>query len=231
MMPEPVYTAKLQQKGRLTAYVHENLRAWYQFFKTELGLDIENGDLRVVYGYRKSSGFGMAAVNNGSTDLKATTELTFSVDDSRVAATGCKYRWHNRGCVEAKAGPSLDEKQAVITPNADAVDDPVNQCLFISTIDIKFSEEEWLRNHGSGPVPTLNQTPTTLTGSPSFASSSASGCGDHSSGGSSTVKHFGGPVHSASLQAQPLQVVRIDNSHCPSCLATKTVSTSYTSRT
>lgn len=135
-------------------YVNENLKGWYEFIKTVLCRDVDNGELRVVYGCRKSSAFGIATVNNGSTDPM--TELTFSIDDSWATITGCKYRWHHRGCAEVKAGPSLDERQDIIGIDTGACD-PINQCLFISTIDIRLSEDEWQKIDSGEQVPILDR--------------------------------------------------------------------------
>lgn len=102
-MPESVQLLILQNIGPFREYVRVHLKSWYRFVMNR-GREINNGELRVVYGCRKSAGFGIATVlNSGSAD--ASTELTFTTNE----VTGCKYRWQCRGFAVAKAGPSLVE--------------------------------------------------------------------------------------------------------------------------
>lgn len=142
MMPEPVYLSRLLDVNLFRRYVNENLQSWYRFIRGELGWDVENGDLRVVYACRKTAGFGIATVCNESPD--STTELTFSIDETWTEVAGCRYRWHHKGSAEVKAGPSMDENADIreLEPSGDA---PVNQCLFLSTLDFTLSDDQWAR--------------------------------------------------------------------------------------
>lgn len=160
MMPEPVYYSRLQGLNLLRRYVNVHLRDWYRFFRGELGRDVENGDLRVVYGCRKSAGFGIATVSNGSPD--PITELTFSIDESWTEMAGCRYRWHYRGSVEAKSGPSVDENADIreLVPNGG---EPVNQCLFLSTLDFTLSDDQWTQVNSDASVAFSAHTPSTQT--------------------------------------------------------------------
>lgn len=188
MMPEPVYASKLKSTFHLRKYVRFNIKSWYRFLRTVLGHEVGNGDLRVVYGCKKSAAFGMATVlNSGSAD--ASTELTFSVDDSWAEVTGCKYHWHHKGSAEVKAGPSSDENRDVqnmrdITTASEQPDPVINQCLFVDTIDFTLPENEWEHIDCDHPVPAT--TSTKCSGSPSESSlftqsASASGCLSNSS--------------------------------------------------
>ncbi|KAF5324403.1 hypothetical protein D9619_011261 [Psilocybe cf. subviscida] len=118
MIPEDIYTTKLKMTTRLRKYVEENMVLWYRFVKHTLGHDIENGDLRVVYGCRKSSGFGIAtAFNIGQPE---NTRLSFLVE------------------AEVKTGPSgQDNVESVST------DTVRNQCLFVNTIDARVPAATW----------------------------------------------------------------------------------------
>lgn len=136
MMPEDVQTTKLKSLSRLRRYFADNLEAWYTYVKHTLGHDVENGDLRLVYGCRKSSGFGIAtAFNTGQTN---NTQLTFSIDGSRARTSGCPYRWSHIGAAEAKAGPS-----ALDRVDLPAQTSPQNLCLFVNTIDVRLSLDAW----------------------------------------------------------------------------------------
>ncbi|KAF5326825.1 hypothetical protein D9619_004182 [Psilocybe cf. subviscida] len=164
-------------------YIRANLKSWYRFVMVNLGREINNGELRVVYGCRKSAGFGIATVlNSGSAD--ASTELTFTTNE----VTGCKYRWHYKGFAEAKAGPSLVEHRDIL-PQGNRDHDPiVNQCLFVSTIDMPLSAAEW---NSINPVATsLQRARSQSTSSPSSFSTSTSG-GATSDSGNSNVSPQG----------------------------------------
>lgn len=156
MTPDPVYYMRLQSINLLQKYVNKHLVTWYKFLRDDLGRDIENGDLRVVYGCRKSTAFGIATVLNSGRSSES-TELTFSVDESWIEAVGCKYHWHHRGSAEVKAGPSIDEN-ADIRSTGPGNRIPLNQCLFISSLDFRLSDEEWADvDSGDGDVALSNQ--------------------------------------------------------------------------
>ncbi|KAF5312321.1 hypothetical protein D9619_002402 [Psilocybe cf. subviscida] len=136
MIPENIHTTKLKMTIRLRKYVKENIAEWYRFVKHTLGHDIENGDLRVVYGCRKSSGFGIATAFN--TGRRENTRLTFSVEGPWTDSSRCPYRWSHTGSAEVKAGPSGEDHVEVLST------EPVrNQCLFVNTIDARVSAETW----------------------------------------------------------------------------------------
>lgn len=141
MIPEDIYTTKLKITSALRKYVADNIVKWYEFVKHTLGHDIENGDLRVVYGCRKSSGFGIATAFNSHDE--APTQLTFSIDRAWTAISGCPYRWTHTGSAEVKAGPSERDNAEIFSTHAVR-----NQCLFINTIDTKIAMEAWQQIEG-----------------------------------------------------------------------------------
>ncbi|KAF5312807.1 hypothetical protein D9619_002355 [Psilocybe cf. subviscida] len=160
MMPEPVYLSRLHDVNRFRQYVNEHLEGWYRHIKYELGWDVENGDLRVVYDCRKTAGFGIATVSNASPD--STTELKFMIDEPRTGITGCRYRWHYKGSAEVKAGPSVDDNADIreLQPDGGV---PINQCLFLNTIDFTLSDDQWQRIDSDDSVAFSTYTPTIQT--------------------------------------------------------------------
>lgn len=223
-MPEPVYVSKLQTLGLLRKYVHDNLKTWYRFIKVTLGRDVDNGELRVVYGCRKSTAFGIATVNNGTTNV--TTELTFSIEDAWATVTGCKYRWHHRGSADTKAGPSLDEKQDLVDFNADTCD-PVNQCLFMSTIDIKLAADEWQQIDDGDTVSASNQRPSTQAISTSFPASSPSGGGSYPIGDNQKDLDYGGRTFFVPLLTDTNSAEHLDEELYYPCFAPWKVNSSH----
>ncbi|KAF5322844.1 hypothetical protein D9619_000230 [Psilocybe cf. subviscida] len=203
MMPEPVYASKLRSTVLFQNYVRDNIKSWYRFVRMVLGLEVNNGDLRVVYGCRKSAAFGIATVSNSthrrgseSASEAPSTELTFSIDHSWMEITGCKYRWHHRGSAEVKAGPSFDENRDIQQDMTGAsnlqFDHIINQCLFVSTIDFTLPEHEWqlLICDDLVSVTTSHWCPNTQ--SPSSASTQSAFPGGYPSGSShSTLSGFG----------------------------------------
>ncbi|KAF5311943.1 hypothetical protein D9619_002359 [Psilocybe cf. subviscida] len=143
MLPETVHTTNLLSIVPLRDYIRGNLPSWYSFVRDVKGWDVKNGDIRVVHSCRKSSGYGIATVSNGSPD--PTTEVTFSVQDASADDSGCRYRWSHRGCATVKAGPTSNP----------GISQPANQCLFIGTIDFKLGEDQW-RSIEHGEVPTFS---------------------------------------------------------------------------
>lgn len=137
MMPEAIRTCRLRTTARLRKYIGDNIAGWYKHVKHELGYDIENGDIRVVYGCRKTSGFGIAtAFNTGR--RRENTQLTFSVDNTWADLSGCPYLWNHTGSAEVKAGPFRQEVSDLSSRG------PVeNQCLFVNTIDVKLGAQIW----------------------------------------------------------------------------------------
>lgn len=136
MIPEDIHTTKLKITTRLRKYVEENIVVWYRYVKHTRGHDIENGDLRVVYGCRKSIGFGIATAFN--IGRRENTRLSFLVEDLPAESSRCPYRWTHIGSAEVKAGSSAQSNVGFSSS------EPVrNQCLFINTIDTKLSAKTW----------------------------------------------------------------------------------------
>lgn len=137
MAPEDAYGARMDITQPLREYIEENIAMWYKFVKVTLGrTDIHNGDLRVIYGYRKSTGYAIATAFN--TDQQTHAQFTFSKDSAWAGTHGCAYRWGHTGSAEVKAGPRHQEISELGSTG------PVrNQTLFISTIDPKVSATIW----------------------------------------------------------------------------------------
>ncbi|KAF5326875.1 hypothetical protein D9619_004377 [Psilocybe cf. subviscida] len=200
MMPEPVYLSVLHNTTPLRKYVRDNIKSWYRFVKMDLGREINNGEIRVVYGCRKSAGFGIATVpSNGRAD--GSTELTFTTN----GIADCKYRWHHRGSAEVKAGPSLAESQAILDQR-DITDTPahapvINQCLFVSTIDLTLQEDEWQSITLGDPVVSPQQQSSTQSTSsyPSLSISPSDGT-KLGSGNSNMFQHGQVPANTSHLQ-------------------------------
>lgn len=133
MIPEDVYTTELKLTTHLREYIQKNVVQWYRFVKHTLGYDITNGNLHVVHGCCKTSGFGIATVFN--TGERQNTRLSFLVEDPRPGTSTCPYRWKYTGTAEVKAGPDTVEISST---------EPVrNQCLFVRTINSMLSNEIW----------------------------------------------------------------------------------------
>lgn len=209
-MPEPVYASQLQCIIPFRKYIHENIRSWYRFVKNDLGRRVDNGGLRVVEGCRKSTAFGIATVANDGA-LGASTELTFSVDQSWADITGCKYGWHHIGSAEVNSGPSLTENLE-IQQELDIVSgrnslDPVfrNQCLFVDTHDFTLQETEWEHiDDNESAFVTTSKFPDSRSGSASSSASysmSPGGVQSNSSSSSLSSSANGGGMDTLSQQS------------------------------
>ncbi|KAF5312705.1 hypothetical protein D9619_002348 [Psilocybe cf. subviscida] len=138
MLPEPIHGSSLSNVLALQGYVRKNLESWYAFARNTLGWDVKNGDIRVVHSWRKSAGYGMATVSKDGDP--ATTELTFLVDKMWPGTSGCKYMWRHRGYAQPKAGPMIGTGDTI---NISAGGRPINQCLFLGTIDYTLQANRW----------------------------------------------------------------------------------------
>lgn len=142
-MPEDVFAVRVQDPDRIQSYVKFQIADWYKFVRQTLGRrDIKNGDLRVVHSYRKSTAFGIASI---STSRKlVVTQLTFQERQNSERQMGYKYRWSLSGFADTKTGPSLKESSELMYPlYGTSQTIPENQCLFVSTIDVKLSKSVW----------------------------------------------------------------------------------------
>lgn len=204
MMPEAVQLSVLQNIAPFREYIRTNLKSWYKFVQLDLGREINNGEIRVVYGCRKSAAFGIATVSHTGRQ-NASTELTFSIDSSWIEITGCKYRWHYGGFAEVKAGPSLKEIRDILDQRgARTYDTIINQCLFVSTIDMPLPEAEWK---------SIKPVSITQVRSSSQSASSASphltACPGGTTPGSVTSNvHQQGQMTNTGPQDTPMPVVR-----------------------
>lgn len=180
MLPEPIHGSSLSNIIALQVYVRENLESWYRFVRNTLGRDVGNGDLRLVHSCRKSAGYGIATVSKGG-DLPI-TELTFLVDSSWQGESGCKYMWRHKGYAQVKTGPMVTTGSNFRASEGEIL--PVNQCLFIGTIDCRLQADIW--NNLAGPsAMTVNphgsssKQPLIQSQKPSPVSRSEGGRNDH----------------------------------------------------
>ncbi|KAF5309975.1 hypothetical protein D9619_010461 [Psilocybe cf. subviscida] len=195
MIPEDMLTEKLQITTPLREYVDEHGLEWYRFMKHILRRDIANGDLRVIYGCRKSSGFGIAtAFNTGQRQNTRLSFISLSVEDRLADTSRCPYRWTHTGSAEFKAGPSRQENAEIGSTK------PIrNQCLFVNTIDVKVPDYTWesaelsaVKSSSTLGGPTSGSSPS---GSTSGPSSSGSTSDPSSSSGSGLTSSSSFPSH------------------------------------
>lgn len=76
-MPVGAKKEELTSIARLRKYINANMANWYRYAYTFRGLEMQNGDLRVVYGCDKTSAWGMACLgleDNQSGDSDPTSE-------------------------------------------------------------------------------------------------------------------------------------------------------------
>lgn len=63
-MPEGSRAMDLQTIGRFHAYAEANLESWYRYVNGPRGIDVKNGELRLVVGCDKVTSYGTAALSN-----------------------------------------------------------------------------------------------------------------------------------------------------------------------
>ena len=96
----------LGNKKKLQDYLSVHGEEMYRCALNQHGRIINNGDLRVITGYDKTTNWGMAAFSNSSdrTDTESFC-LKFRPKDPGVG--GRIHSWESSGSAEVKAGPDM----------------------------------------------------------------------------------------------------------------------------
>ena len=94
-MPEGAYSEDLDNFSRLGKYIATHAVDWYKFVNGPRGHEAQNGDLRVVVGYDKTTSWGMATFSNSNLSRETNSLLTFSVPGEQQSKhnAGNKFIW------------------------------------------------------------------------------------------------------------------------------------------
>jgi len=191
-MPNGALSQELISHRKTVAeHISANAKQWYEYATgSQCGLEINNGDLRVVYGVDKVTSWAIATLNM---DEELPTRLEFVADDQPGASE--PYRWEVLGRASGRVGPSQGEMMGLGATGEDSLR---NQCLFVRTFNFNLSGQVW-DELGISPSLSSNgknvsnlQLPTThhpLGGSPAPTQSTPQ-CGQQYPGSKANFMNF-----------------------------------------
>jgi len=145
IMPDGAITEDLVCRKSIKKYLAKNAETWYEFVSEVCGLDVDNGDIRLVIGFDKVSSWGIAT---SSCSVGERVRLEFK-NISDISQT---YTWHCAGSHggSGRVGPCNREMQGIISlQEADRSPPLQNQCVFLRTLNFDLSGKCWngLMNH------------------------------------------------------------------------------------
>jgi len=150
VLPQGAYRKNLGtgMNNYLTSAVVE---AWYTYAIKVRGCGVQNGDIRLVYGCDKATSWGTATFSD---TMGHPTSLKFGMKEDMPYHT---YRWVCNGTtnVQTRVGLSMDK-------NGDGM--VKNQCVFLRTMNPRFSEENWRNIQNSAVQVGLDSPMETLDG-------------------------------------------------------------------
>jgi hypothetical protein len=178
-MPEGAISEDLENFPRFQKYASENVKKWYKYINGPLGREAKNGDVRLVVGCDKATSWGMAALSNTIRH----SQLKFKpLDAQSPGSRSCGYTWEYSGIANAKVGPDEGEIDG-LREGLDVSATPdkfLNQCLFVRTMNVELSDDDWESlNRGIGIGCT--------TGTPSHSPSSRGALSDSTQSTSSSI--------------------------------------------
>jgi len=133
VMPDGAISEDQMCHKFIKVYIAKNAKSWYEYFSEVCGLEVNNGDIRLVMGFDKVSSWGIAT-SACSVGEQARFEF------KNVGAISQMYKWRCIGSGSGRVGPCDREMQG--TPLR-------NQCVFIRTLNFDLSGKCWndLVNH------------------------------------------------------------------------------------
>ena len=188
-MPNGAISQDLENLPIFREYVAANVEKWYRYINGPRGREANNGDVRLVVGCDKATCWGMATLSN----MTQHSQLKFKPLDAQSSSSGsCGYTWEYSGTADVKVGPDqkeIDELRREDPDESSTGDHYLNQCLFVRTLNVTLSDDDWENlNRGMGVSYSPNSTTVHGTGSPPRSPKNQN---PPSSGTSSTIGGFG----------------------------------------
>jgi len=140
VMPDGALSQDLRfHRKTIAKYILANAGMWYAYADgDQCGLEIRNGDLRLVYGIDKTTSWAIATLKTAVAE-QLSTQLEFvAVGQPGASET---YRWGSVGRARGRVGPPQDEMRDIV--QATGEDSLQNQCLFVRTFNFNLSGQLW----------------------------------------------------------------------------------------
>ena len=184
-MPDGGVIEDLVARKTIKEHLAKNAELWYTFVSDVLGLEVDNGDIRLVIGFDKVSSWGIATFSStvGESDL-----LEFKSCDGQAVSQA--YSWNCVGSGKGRVGPHETLQDLKREPDGSPLQ---NQCVFVRTLNFRLSGEIW-ENSTIHQIRQADGSPPSNGPPPDFSGRrSGSGAGNR---GPSTGMLGPGPPHS-----------------------------------
>ncbi|KAF8966873.1 hypothetical protein BDZ97DRAFT_585154 [Flammula alnicola] len=138
-LPRALFLKRLVNVERFNEYIERHAKSWYAYTNNVRGRGVQNGDLRVVFGYHKSSAWGMATFSNGAQNTPQTLRFFSRLPVNEPIPA---YMWEGTGVALTKAGPEPADNEGLADDRVQAMN-LRNQCLFVGSRSISLSDAAW----------------------------------------------------------------------------------------
>ncbi|KAF9526478.1 hypothetical protein CPB83DRAFT_817090 [Crepidotus variabilis] len=145
-MPDGAHKVDISNTTAFQSYMAENADSWYKFVNgPSRGRNLDNGELRLVYGYDKSTSWGIATFSNVSypSDFRLKFCKSRNTPDEAAGGSGSAYSWEHSGMADAmRVGPGVDDNEGLedFIQGNQALR---NQCLFLRTMTVTLADGDW----------------------------------------------------------------------------------------
>ena len=152
-MPRGARSEKLGNKIKMfKEYFAANVANWYRFVNGPCGREAENGDIRLVIGFDKTTSWGIATFANQTQHNNC--RLKFGPLEGNSART---YSWSEySGVADVRAGPDSDEIDELRIDGDPPDVQFENQCLFVRTLNVTVADDVWADIHSSSDSNTID---------------------------------------------------------------------------
>jgi hypothetical protein len=146
-MPRGARSEDLKNVASFREYAATNVANWYRFVNGPRGCEVENGEIRLVVGFDKTTSWGIATFANQTEQ----NSCRFKFGPSSAST----YRWSEySGVADVKAGPDSHEIDELRIDSDPPDVQFENQCLFVRTLNATLADDIWADIHSSsGSVP------------------------------------------------------------------------------
>lgn len=129
-LPSGMYSEDLFATRDFRDYIVQHIVSWYRYIIHDRRCQIENGDVRVVTGFSKTSQWGVAAFSESSLPIRLRLQPKNRGQYLHV--------WEYTGSCDTRSGPPLSSETRGSTMAS-------NQCVFLRTLNATFCPEAWYK--------------------------------------------------------------------------------------
>jgi hypothetical protein len=145
IMPRGARHEYLGNQASFRKYAAANVAHWYKFVNGPRGREAKNGDVRLVYGFDKTTSWGIATFVNET--QQNSCRLRFGPQEGDSTST---YTWSEySGVTDVRSGPDSYESDKLRFDSDPPDFQFENQCLFVRTMNITLEDDVWADIHST----------------------------------------------------------------------------------